>query len=117
MKLRIAAWLALMAMVLNGLWPLLAHAAPGGFVAPVCSTVGSPPPGADAPVGNNHGKPGAAHCPFCIFGGDHSPALTAQIHVSAALRPAGQAVAIGRAAEPSFLFLAAAPRGPPVPSI
>jgi hypothetical protein len=104
-------------MTLNGLWPLLAHAAPRQFVAPVCSMVGTtaaqamagnvPPP---APL-----KLTAPHCPFCNLGGDHSPALPAAHNPAFAQLPSAVPPGLLPVVAPfSLIPLAAHPRGPPV---
>ena len=112
-----ATWLAILAMGLNGLWPLLANAAPREFVAPLCSMVGSTMavdasgmPAQPAPA-----KSPAAHCPFCSTGGDHNPAL-ATVGVVAFVSPVARFQHAMIVAEPaaSFVVLAAAPRGPPL---
>ena len=111
-----ATWLAILAMGLNGLWPLLANAAPREFVAPLCSMVGttmavdaSGMPAQPAPA-----KSPAAHCPFCSTGSDHHPAL-APAGVIAFAPPVAQFQRSIIVAEPaaSSVVLAAAPRGPP----
>ncbi|NBR26807.1 MAG: DUF2946 domain-containing protein [Betaproteobacteria bacterium] len=111
-----AAWLAILAMGLNGLWPLLANAAPAEFVAPICSMVGTTAavdaggmPMQPAPV-----KSPAPHCPFCSTGSDHNPALaTAEFVAFAAPESMPQPLVSVFARQSSFVVLAAPPRGPP----
>ena len=111
-----ATWLAILAMGLNGLWPLLANAAPREFVAPLCSMVGttmavdaSGMPAQPAPA-----KSPAPHCPFCSTSSDHNPAL-ATVGVIALAPPVAQFQRAIIVAEPaaSSVVLAASPRGPP----
>ena len=111
-----ATWLAILAMGLNGLWPLLANAAPREFVAPLCSMVGttmavdaSGMPAQPAPAQSS-----APHCPFCSTSSDHNPAL-ATVGVIALAPPVAQFQRAIIVAEPaaSSVVLAAAPRGPP----
>jgi hypothetical protein len=116
-KRKSAAALAILAMVLNALWPLLAHAAPAEFAAPICSTVGaisahagaSGPPLQPAPA-----KSFAPHCPFCLGAGDHTPVLappSAPVIVVAtqSFDPQFTATPVGA----SFVHPSAHPRGPP----
>ena len=111
-----ATWLAILAMGLNGLWPLLANAAPREFVAPLCSMVGttmavdaSGMPAQPAPATSS-----APHCPFCSTSSDHNPAL-ATVGVIALAPPVAQFQRAIIVTEPaaSSVVLAAAPRGPP----
>ena len=118
MKRIFTTWLAILAMALNGLWPLLAHAAPKQFVAPVCSMVGTTAAQAadggtplPAPV-----KLTAPHCPFCNLGGDQSTALPAShFHVFALLQFSVPLRLLPVVAQFSLVPLAAHPRGPPAP--
>jgi len=111
-----AAWLAILAMGLNGLWPLLANAAPVEFVAPICSMVGTTA-AADAggmPMQPAPAKSPAPHCPFCSTGSDHNPALaTAEAIAFAVPESTPQPLASVFAQNSSFVLLAAHPRGPP----
>jgi hypothetical protein len=114
---KLASWLAIFGMVLNALWPLLANAGPADFSAPVCSMVGTKAvPGASGnlPAPSQPSKLGAPHCPFCTGASDHHPALAAAavllfVPPAASLR---LPVAV-EFVEPSFVLLAAHPRGPP----
>jgi len=104
-------------MALNGLWPLLAHAAPKQFVAPVCSMVGTT--AAQAADGGMPmpapAKLTAPHCPFCSLGGDHSPVLAGALNPTfAKLHSAVPPRQLPVVAPFSLIPLAAAPRGPPV---
>ena len=113
---RFAAWLAILAMGLNGLWPLLANAAPVEFVAPICSMVGTTV-AVDAggmPVEPAPAKSPAPHCPFCSTGSDHNPALaTAETIAFAVPESMPQPLVSDFAPKSSFTVLAASQRGPP----
>lgn len=114
---RFAAWLAILAMGLNGLWPLLANAAPAEFVAPVCSMVGTAiaVDAAGMPAQPAPAKSLAPHCPFCSTGSDHNPALaTAETFAFAAPEPVARPQIAVISPKYSFVVLAAPPRGPPV---
>ena len=71
---RTTAWLAILAMALNALWPLIANAKPAGVESlfEVCTTQGfksvaGDPAGAPDDSGEKHLQP---HCPLCSFGTD-----------------------------------------------
>ena len=69
--IRIAAWLAIVAMALDVLWPLLAHARPGtpaDLLTISCSTDGASrvPAPRGAPAGPQ--DPLGPHCVFCAAG-------------------------------------------------
>jgi hypothetical protein len=63
---KLAAWLAIAAMALNALWPLIAQARPANLV-PLCTVGGVTHyvevPGAPSPA-DSHGE----HCSFCFVG-------------------------------------------------
>lgn len=74
-----AAWLAILAMAMQALWPLAAQARPGdpGLQVPICAVGGEihyvALPGPDTPLEKRaaiHGE----HCAFCAFGAE-APAL------------------------------------------
>ena len=117
---RFAAWLAIVAMGFNGLWPLLANAAPLEFSAPVCSMVGTTVAvdAAGMPAQPAPAKSFAPHCPFCSIGSDHNPAL-ATAETTAFVPPVScvEPLLALTARNSSFAVLAAHPRGPPSPLI
>jgi hypothetical protein len=117
MKRTLTAWLAIFGMVLNALWPLLAHAVPAEFSAPVCSTVGTRSAPSDANGGPAQPAPAkspAAHCPFCAGGGDQNPVLaTAASPAIAAPTMAARPFVAPASSVQSVVLLAAQPRGPP----
>jgi hypothetical protein len=61
-----ASWLAILAMALNALWPLIAQAKPS-LLVPVCTVAGVTHyieiPGGTTPVDSQH-----EHCTFCFAG-------------------------------------------------
>jgi len=63
---KLASWLAILAMALQALWPLIAQAKPVNLV-PVCTVGGDTHyvevPGAPAPADSQH-----EHCAFCFAG-------------------------------------------------
>lgn len=64
--MQIRAWLAIVAMALNALWPLIVQARPATLV-PVCTVGGTTHyielPGGTMPVDSQH-----QHCAFCFAG-------------------------------------------------
>ena len=70
---RFTVWLAILAMALNALWPLIANAKPSGVESlfEICTTQGLKAVSGDAPSqgeeGTKHLQP---HCPLCSFGTD-----------------------------------------------
>jgi len=74
MRFRSAAWLAVVAMVLQALWPLVAQAKPRSSVlVPVCTVQGITHyielPGGKSPV-EEQSEAHHQHCSFCTFGGE-----------------------------------------------
>ena len=65
-QMQIRAWLAIVAMALNALWPLIAQAKPS-LLVPVCTVGGTTHyveiPGGTTPVDSQH-----EHCAFCFAG-------------------------------------------------
>ena len=70
---RFTVWLAILAMALNALWPLIANARPAGVESlfEVCTTQGLKAVAGDA---SSQGDEGAKHlqphCPLCSLGSD-----------------------------------------------
>jgi Protein of unknown function (DUF2946) len=107
----VSAWLAILALSLQALWPLLAQAEPAWsrVVAPVCRGDGR------APIGQKQSEACRLHCAFCLSGADRHaappPAPIALLRI-APLRVAVTAPAVstaGRLAPAS----PAQPRAPP----
>lgn len=111
------AWLAILALSLQALWPLLAHAKPAQapHLVPLC-TVDGTTHFVELPAGGAPAEEHAStqHCKLCVFGGDRAsiaPAHAVVLHLPGA--PA-QLVAIRQ--DPvvdSFLHSPARPRAPP----
>jgi len=117
---RVGAWLALVAMALNALWPMLAHASPRGFAAEMCvvnsvsALAQSEPPGRDLPQAPE--KRTAAHCPFCA-NWEHST-LAAIVVAWSFLLPVAEAAVVralpaSASVSAGVLDVAASPRAPP----
>jgi hypothetical protein len=81
MRRRLTAWLAIVALALHALWPLLAHAKPASatHLVPVCTIegvthyvelAGGGPP-ADERSSSYH-----EHCKLCVFGADRHAAIS-----------------------------------------
>lgn len=117
-RYRPAAFAAVLAIALQALWPLLAHAKPAQapHLVPLCTVDGTThfvelPPG-KAPAEEHAGT---QHCKLCVFGGERlaalAPAPFPPLHVEGTVAvavPAGIAVAvISCSASP------AQPRAPP----
>jgi hypothetical protein len=113
---RLAAWLAVLAMTLQALWPLLAHAKPRDVVlVPLC-TVDGETHYAELDVGGSRSDPAAEHCPQCWIGTERALAAT---HLSSVrLASARHAVIAARetTAPAKAVAESARPRGPPLPS-
>ena len=119
---RTTAWLAILAMALNALWPLIANAKPAGVESlfEVCTTQGfksvaGDPAGAPDDSGEKHLQP---HCPLCSYGTDKvfvPPSSPLVVEPAAA---AGCATASVTASEPpsSDVHTPAHPRAPPFSS-
>jgi len=78
---RIVAWIAMLAITLNAMWPVMAHASPRTFTPEICSIN---PAGALAPSGSYGtdfpdapGKLSATHCPLCAGWGNAAMAAAA----------------------------------------
>jgi hypothetical protein len=116
----VAAYLAILAIALQALWPLLAQAKPKNAVlVPVCTVQGVTHyielPSNGTPV-EQHAASQHDHCSFCSFGGERAalasflpPVLSARIDETA---PRHVAVSEVRSAKP----YSARPRAPPAVS-
>jgi hypothetical protein len=121
LKQRVAAWLAIVAMILHGSWPLIADGKPKAFDLPLelCSahgvgaTLDKTQP--SAPVAPPAETGSLEHCPFCganvcewvaVQSGEHAFPL----HAATAQ---GLLLPFVAARGESVLYLAARPRGPP----
>ncbi len=119
-KFRFASWLAIAAMALNALWPLLANAQPAGQASmfEVCTAEGikfvSGDAGkAPAESGARHLQP---HCALCSFGADKVPALAQAAFAVPVIVDASFGIAQLAALSPGRLDprSPAQPRAPPV---
>jgi hypothetical protein len=106
--------LAILAIVFNALWPLLANAAPVTLDTIVCTTDKAAQPAQSAPGKRIPANSSLPHCPFCLGVSDATPALagapfTFYERVVATL----SAVVAGTASGAALTYSSAAPRGPP----
>jgi len=118
---RVAALLAMFAMALSALWPLISQAKPRvpGTQVPVCTIEGITHyvelPAPDTPV-EQRSSSHHEHCKMCVFGAAKL-ALAAVTHLlptSRAREPAAQTSCAVFSASASDL--PAQPRAPPIPS-
>jgi hypothetical protein len=109
---------AILAVLLNALWPLIAHAKPANsLLVPVCSIEGTTHyielQGSDSPLDKRSGAQ-HDHCKLCVFGAERqaAPAPSAPV---LSLETVSQAAASPPAAAlPASPFLSIArPRAPP----
>ncbi len=116
---RLASWLAIVAMALNALWPMLANAKPvsAGDFTELCTANGMQ----RMATGNGGTQaPELAltpHCSFCAYGADRAAApppaivmLVVRTFDVPAFRPRAAAVLVPE----SFSYPPAPPRAPPV---
>jgi hypothetical protein len=73
---RLAAWVAVLAMALNALWPLIAQAKPRSVtLVPVCTVQGVTHylelPGSHSPL-EQKSSAQHEHCSYCSFGGERA---------------------------------------------
>ncbi|OAI52156.1 hypothetical protein AYO46_06415 [Betaproteobacteria bacterium SCGC AG-212-J23] len=105
---KLAGWLAIVAMALNALWPLIAQARPATLV-PVCTVGGTTHyveiPGGTTPVDSQH-----EHCAFC-FAGAALPASHVPHGLDAFSFISPKAVSF---TPRSFILVSADARAPPV---
>ena len=105
---KLATWLAISAMALNALWPLIAQAKPS-LLVPVCTVGGTTHyvevPGGTTPVDSRH-----EHCTFC-FAGAALPATHVLHGVEGASFLSPKAVSF---TPRSFILVSADARAPPV---
>jgi hypothetical protein len=116
--LRTGSLAAILAVLLNALWPLLAHARPADSLAiPVCTVGGETHyieiERGDSPL-EQRSKAQHDHCKLCVFGAERAIALPSGAPVLS-LRGASQAAVPPPPAPPaSFAFISTArSRAPP----
>jgi hypothetical protein len=109
---RIIAWLAIVGIAFNALWPLVANAAPVDVQAAICTAVKAPgEPLKKIPAGS-----ASPHCPFCLGVSDSTPALpSTQTTAFATVIMTLSAIIAGTASAGAFNHPSAVPRGPPTP--
>jgi hypothetical protein len=117
---RFVSWIAVLAMALNALWPLIAQAKPRSVtLVPVCTVQGVTHyielPGGKSPL-EQKSSAQHEHCSFCAFGGERAalpPLLQffAVVDVQEA-RPANVEDRCSKSEQTSF----ARPRAPPAVS-
>lgn len=85
---RLNAWIALLAMALNALWPVIAQAKPGPSptLQEVCTSAGLQKIAVDVdqPADHSAGGKASPHCAFCSLGSD-SLALLPSTHAAIAV--------------------------------
>jgi hypothetical protein len=121
-SLRFTSWLAILAMALNALWPLLANAKPAGFspLTEICTAQGVKSIAGEAgstsdDSGTKHLQP---HCPLCSFGTDKvSAPPSAPLRIDSASASGAVSFVAFQSAEPrSDIRTPAHPRAPPARS-
>jgi hypothetical protein len=112
MRRRSVAWLAIAAVALQGIWPLLALARPAATVlVPLC-TVGGETHYYELPIEPKRGV-AHEHCALCVLGERAAPPPHHAELLATQAGEAGAAVVVSSGfATP--LFSAARPRGPPL---
>ena len=115
-RANIAAYLAVLAMALQALWPLLGQARPSTLLVPVC-TVDGVTHYIELPAGKTPAEQSSVHhehCTFCSFGGERLALPSFADGIACSDSPAEKlpdaAVTVSKAEKPSF----ARPRAPPV---
>jgi hypothetical protein len=116
---RISAWVAILAMTLNALWPVIAQAKPGPSptLQEVCTSAGLQKIVVDGaqPAGHSSDGKASPHCAFCSLGTDQLAILPAvQVGIAQVLEVRDSLPVHSEAPlqEPSVL-LPAQPRAPP----
>jgi hypothetical protein len=115
---RFGSWLAMLAMALNALWPLLAHARPGdsGLLIEICTSTGMKWIAADGSEQYPAQKDLLPHCAFCSLGAGRAPLPSSPAIVP---MPVSSVVAIIERRETALVvsqsfFSPALARAPPV---
>jgi hypothetical protein len=110
---RLATWLAILAMALQALWPLIAQARPATLV-PVC-TVGGVTHYVEVPVGGSPADSQHEHCALCVTGSApviaSAPTAPPQVALDAPALPPDRASGV----PPEVREHPARPRAPPLP--
>jgi hypothetical protein len=116
---RASAWIAILAMTLNALWPVIAQAKPGPSptLQEVCTSAGLQKivVDGDQPAEHSAGGKASPHCAFCSFGSDSLailPATHAGIAVVVEVRDS-LPVRYEAPLPELFVLSSAPPRAPP----
>jgi len=118
--MRLAAWLAMAAITLNALWPLIASARPAGVpsLTEICTALGVKVVSGDAglPGSDPATKHHQPHCPLCAFGADKlvAPPSTPWQLAAGAATHAGVLLSPVPPLAPGALRSPAQPRAPPL---
>ena len=119
---RVAALLALLAVALQALWPLLAQARPlqGGIVVPLCTVEGITHylelPPASTPL-EERSSSHHEHCQLCLSGAERLATLPAAVSLQLiGTIPAWRILAVGVRQHESPFYRPAQPRAPPIAS-
>jgi hypothetical protein len=119
-KLRIGGWLALAAIALNALWPLIAVAQPKSIPAEICSTVGTTipkgfGPANDPPAQPMHQDRFSVCCTYCVTAAHGTPLIPAKLSLAIDSLPyTVNFIAVERVEWKSVAYLPALSRGPPL---
>ncbi len=113
-------WLAIIALMLQALWPLLAHAKPNSakLLVPVCTIEGITHylelPGSNAPLEQRSASQ-HEHCALCVFGAERLAAIPAAPVPALRIEVVSYSVAVPSAALPAACLCSppALPRAPP----
>ena len=82
MKRRFVAWLAIIGIACNALWPLLANAAPADLQMTICTTDKSAQAAQSAPAKRIPASSSLPHCPFCLGVSDTTPVAGTRVRFS-----------------------------------
>ena len=110
----VASWLAILAMALNALWPLLSQAKPRSVtLVPVCTVGGETHylelPAGKTPLEQKTGTQGE-HCSYCTLSALPAPLVFSSSEKHASARPVSVHADLAEAPA----FLSGRPRAPPV---
>src|SRR5487761_2753933 len=99
---RFGSWLAILAMALNALWPLLAQAKPGdsGLLIEICTSTGMTWMAAGGAEQHPAQKNLLPHCAFCSLGAGRAPLPSSPAVVP---MPVSRVVAIIERREPALV--------------
>ena len=114
MQRRLFSCLAIVAIVFNALWPLLANAAPVTLDTIICTTDKAGQSTQSMPGKRTPGSSSVPHCPFCLGASDATPGLVpAPFTFYERIVATFAAAVAGTAGSIALSYSSAAPRGPP----